>query len=225
MDADEYFAHPHDHPMQRNNVFINRAEFCELFVDRLKEHSQERYPPQSLLNFDRPVRNILVFHGEGGIGKTAIISELRRVYVDLDNETMPRRRALVSLDMSDYNNHNFETLLIRLRAGLGQAAKSWPSFDRGISRFWALKYPGLPLTQFIARTSYLNKQERSDLAAQISGAADTLLGTMGAVSFGYWLTKTLASKILPPLPKSLSPSAYLWKNPIPRSCLDTYLYC
>jgi tetratricopeptide (TPR) repeat protein len=199
MDTDAYFAGRHDQPIQRNHVFVDRTECLDIFIDRLKEHLRERHARDSLLDFERPARNVLAFYGEGGIGKTAVLGELGRAFGRLDDAALPRDRALISLDMADYNNHNFETVLMRLRAGLGQAVKTWPAFDRGLARFWATKYPGVPLVQFIAKSSYLSAQERSELAGQMSGVADSLVGAFGAVSFAYWLTRALARRVIPRL--------------------------
>jgi hypothetical protein len=194
MHTDDYFGGWASQPIERNDIFIDREQYIHAFKERLKDHSGKRYPPAELLDFHRPARNVIVFYGEGGIGKSTILHEIARIYAAFQDSGVPRNRALIKLDMADYSNHNFENILLRLRAGLGQVSNRWPAFDRGLAQFWTRKYPGVPLAQFIAKSSFLDAQERRDLAAQLTSVADSLLGGMGLISTAYWLTSTFAKR-------------------------------
>ncbi|WP_327682224.1 tetratricopeptide repeat protein [Kitasatospora sp. NBC_00458] len=106
-------------------------------------------------------RNVLTFYGVGGIGKTTLSHELeRRLLADTQAEGRDDV-ATVRIDLSEEGACDTESLLLRLRAGLGQLGSRWPAFDLALASYWARAHPGETLQEFLDASPALRRASRS----------------------------------------------------------------
>ncbi|MDB1088713.1 tetratricopeptide repeat protein [Streptomyces sp. ACA25] len=118
-------------------------------------------------------RNVLTFYGVGGIGKTTLSQELeRRLFADARAEG--RNDAVsVWIDVSEDGASDIESLLLRLRAGLGQLGNRWPAFDLALASYWARAHPGEALQEFLDSVPAVRRASRSvGLSEQIAASVE-----------------------------------------------------
>jgi len=99
MDLDDYFAFGADEPYQRHEVFTDREEYTQLLLSRADELARERLSVDDLQNFRRPAHNVVVVHGEGGVGKTTLVNRFCSLLTGDDDRTAPRR-VVVSFEVA-----------------------------------------------------------------------------------------------------------------------------
>jgi hypothetical protein len=125
-----------------------------------------------------PRKNVLVYYGVGGIGKTTLAEELERRFAGRHQEGRDRERAAIRFDFAESAAFDMESYVLRLRAGLGHLAHNWHAFDVAFSVYWERAHPGEPLDEFISRDSALRRTARAiGLSEQI---AATLTDAIGA---------------------------------------------
>ncbi|MBL1095736.1 tetratricopeptide repeat protein [Streptomyces coffeae] len=115
--------------------------------------------------------NVLTFYGVGGIGKTTLSHELERRL--LSDARAEGREDVVSIrvDVSEDGASDIESLLLRLRAGLGQLGNRWPAFDLALASYWARAHPGETLQEFLDASPAMRRAARSvGLSEQIAGS-------------------------------------------------------
>ena len=76
MDLDEYFSFGAGGPYRRHEVFTDREEYTQLLLDRADALARQRLSADDLQDFARPARNVVVIHGQGGVGKTTMAANL-----------------------------------------------------------------------------------------------------------------------------------------------------
>ncbi|MET8630115.1 hypothetical protein ABZW30_41450 [Kitasatospora sp. NPDC004669] len=105
--------------------------------------------------------NVLTLYGVGGIGKTTLSHELeRRLLADAAAEGRDDVVA-VRVDVSEDGACDIESLLLRLRAGLGQLGSCWRAFDLALASYWARAHPGEALQDFLDASPALRRASRS----------------------------------------------------------------
>lgn len=123
-----------------------------------------------------PRRNVLVYYGVGGIGKTTLSAELERRFMSQDE------RAAVRVDFAESAVPDVESYVLRLRAGLGHLARRWPAFDLALSAYWERAHPGRPLEEFINGDSMLSRTSQAiGLPEQITGTIADVIGALPGV--------------------------------------------
>ncbi|MFB4305052.1 hypothetical protein [Actinomadura sp. GTD37] len=194
MSIDQFFGYGPEAPFATNEVFTNREEQIGRCHRWLIEHSAREWPVPALMNFQRPAVNILAVAGEGGIGKSTLTRHVADLAVQGKLDGLPKNRACAVLDFADPDTSSFESLLLRVRAGLGPLARSWPAFDVALALYWERKHPGESLAAFLGKGSVDGRRA----ADQVSGTVDQLLGGFGAISVTYQvldkLGRTVAQK-------------------------------
>lgn len=128
-----------------------------------------------------PRKNVLVYYGVGGIGKTTLSRELESRFTAPDGKRDPKRAA-ARFDFSEPASADVESFVLRLRAALGQISPSWPAFDIAFASYWERAHPGEPIREFIGRDSVLRQVTGANgLADQIAEVATQVLGAVPAV--------------------------------------------
>ncbi len=140
-------------------------------------------------------RNVLAFYGVGGIGKTTLSHELERVF-HADAEADGRTDAVsVRVDVSEEGAADIESLVLRLRAGLGQLGNRWSAFDLALTSYWARAHPGEPLQEFLdsspgmrraSRGANLGEQIAANVGEVLPGALGGLTGLAQRAAFGVY---------------------------------------
>ncbi|MGH3866844.1 MAG: hypothetical protein ACRDQ4_12025 [Pseudonocardiaceae bacterium] len=124
-----------------------------------------------------PRMNVLVYFGVGGIGKTALSQELEHRFTGHDQGAPERTRAAIRFDFAETAAFDIESYVLRLRAGLGHLARSWPAFDIAFGIYWERAHPGEPLHEFINHDSVLRRVARSvGLSEQIAATLVDIAG-------------------------------------------------
>ncbi|MDL4818169.1 phosphotransferase [Actinomadura opuntiae] len=194
MSIDQFFGYGPNAPFATNEVFTNREAQIERCHRWLVEHSAREWPVPALMDFQRPAVNILAVAGEGGIGKSTLTRHVADLAIQGELDGLPKNRACAVLDFADPDTSSFESLLLRVRAGLGRLARSWPAFDVALALYWERKHPGESLAAFLGKGSADGRRA----ADQVSGTVDQLLGGFGAISVTYQvldkLGRTVAQK-------------------------------
>jgi hypothetical protein len=169
-----------DSPVTAQQVFADRADETAAFQVAIGNLEQELDGAAVSPVVDRTQgrRNILSYYGVGGIGKTTLSQELeRRLLADAAAE---RRTdvAAIRIDVVDDTATDMESLLLRLRAGLGQLGKRWFAFDLALSCYWARAHPGEALQQFLDRSPTLHRIATNvGLSEQITSNIEFLVPT------------------------------------------------
>lgn len=138
-----------------------------------------------------PRKNVLVYYGVGGIGKTTLSEELERRFAGRHQEGRDHDRAAIRFDFAESAAFDMESYLLRLRAGLGHLARNWHAFDVAFSVYWERAHPGEPLDEFISRDSVLRRAARSiGLSEQIASTVTDAFGAAlpGAVRAAHVVT-------------------------------------
>jgi hypothetical protein len=142
-----------------------------------------------------PRRNVLVFYGEGGYGKSKLSKKLEK---DLaaEQEPLPARERIARARVSFDSGWDFETILLAIRAAL-QEHGPMPAFDIVLSQYWSEK--GLePRSVFESNTVLHRVAGALELPDQFSTSlemlAEALVGASVVGSTAASLLKTIYAK-------------------------------
>lgn len=166
-------------------VFTNRSDETAAFNRSLEElhASLDAAAISPVADRVQARRNVLTFYGVGGIGKTTLSHELERRFLS-DAQAEGRGDVVsVRVDLSEDGAHDVETLLLRLRAGLGQLGSHWPAFDLALASYWARAHPGESLQEFLDSSPMVRRASRSaGLSEQISQSIGSLVPEVGGLT-------------------------------------------
>jgi hypothetical protein len=105
-----------------------------------------------LAAIDLQRRNVLVFHGVGGIGKTELSRRLQRWATGSLHESdpwgsapQPAPAVTTRLDCAGTTALQLDNLLIDLRYGAAESDVATPAYDLGLLSYWRIANPSSPL--------------------------------------------------------------------------------
>ncbi|WP_369383166.1 ATP/GTP-binding protein [Streptomyces sp. cg36] len=189
------FSANHAH-WDANEAFTNRqAQWHELTM-ALTQHLQRIGDPHfDAEDIEAPRRNILVFHGVGGIGKTTLS---RKIEASLLNSTQrppqwgeppwPTLRIVpVRINLARSSGTDFERVILTIRLALASLGRPLPAFDLALRRYWEHAHPGEPLEDYLRRnklTTRFGKALPQQIQSALSDVAQALLlpGTVGSAA-------------------------------------------
>ncbi|WP_306319564.1 MULTISPECIES: hypothetical protein [unclassified Streptomyces] len=189
--ADEVRSVRFGSSLSAQQLFTNRhSETAALLAKADEVRAARLVDPDLNLGLREPRRNVLVFHGAGGIGKTRLSAECERLF-GLRPEPGGTRRAAIRIDFSEPSARDPELYLLALRAGLARLAPSFPAFDTCLALYWTRRHPGASLHEFVHQQSLLGGLvDREALAGNLRNFATGLLDSAGPVVGGA--TRALA---------------------------------
>lgn len=170
-------------------VFTNRTNEVTAFgrsVEALHRRLDEA-PISPVVDRAQGRRNVLTFYGVGGIGKTTLSHELERRFL-ADAQAEGHDDAVsVRVDVAEEGATDIETLLLRLRAGLGQLGDRWPAFDLALASYWARAHPGEALQEFLDASPAVRRASRNvglseQMAASISQVVPSEVGGLAGLA-------------------------------------------
>ncbi|GAA3979014.1 hypothetical protein GCM10023085_71750 [Actinomadura viridis] len=192
MGIDQFFGFGPGVPFVTRQVFTDREEQIQRLGRWLADHGGRSWPVPALLDFQRPAANLLTVSGEGGMGKSTLARHAAELVVEGGLDGLPDDRACAVLDFADPSSASFENVLLRVRAGLGGLARSWPAFDVALAVYWERKHPGESLTGFLQKGT---TAESRRVAEQVGGTVDQLLGGFGALTVTYQVLSRAGSAV------------------------------
>ncbi|WP_436773060.1 hypothetical protein [Yinghuangia sp. YIM S09857] len=187
MDIDRYFQMGPASPVEAHDIFVNRDLQIRAVRERLTRHSARAWPMGQLLDFQRPTHNLVTFAGDGGVGKSALARHSVRLAVAGEFDGAPTNRAGAVVDFADPSNHDFASVLLRLRAMWSELGADWPAFDIAFAVYWERKHPGRPLAAILDDSA----SGARGLGQEIGQMADGLLGGSGLLGLVYRTAETL----------------------------------
>src|SRR5437660_1397923 len=186
MNLERLFDLGPDHAVSAQDVFTNRLSEVEAFAVGLRGVREERQPlPGAVEDLSHPRRNVLVFYGMGGIGKTTLSRELQRRF-DKGLLDGAEHRVSLRVDFGELSALDLEATLLRMRGCLAALGGKWPTFDLAMAAYWERKHPGEPLREFIEHHPILSRISATiGIPDQIQSALDSLVGGMGSVGMAW----------------------------------------
>lgn len=141
--------HRRGSPWTPSDLFINRVSESETLAASLSTHRLYK----ATLTDTSPARNVLVFHGIGGIGKSTLSTRLEKwITGALDDEgewgapPLPLVTTTARVDLyASPGSIDPVHLVLVLRRALNALKPRWPAFDWALTTWWAAAKPGDPL--------------------------------------------------------------------------------
>jgi hypothetical protein len=183
----------------------------ELFTDR---ESESRVFKTTLQTFRRYLdsetdtgemrRNLLVLHGLGGIGKTALSHRLEawvKGQLPLDNGWGARPLTTVAATSRiDFHGSSgeidFLSTLLALRSGFASARRQWRIFDLAFAAYWTAVRPGEEFPKFRDRDELTSAvtETLADVLIDVGSVAD-ITGVGTGVGVGMRGIRKLVSEV------------------------------
>lgn len=186
-----------DRELKAVDYFADRRDEWATVVESLVRHTRwVREAGFDVEDLETPRRNVLVFYGVGGIGKSTLSRGVAEHLVDsgargadwppLDPEA--GRVVPVRVDLSRDSGSDFESLMLALRLAVAELGEPMPAFDLAFQRYWERNHPGEPLEEYLRRRTWFSRFPGSrSLSGQMQSVlsdvaqAVALPGTAGAL--------------------------------------------
>ena len=156
-------------------------------------------------DFAAPRRNVLVFYGLGGIGKTELSKRLEdHLSADPADSSAhwppvpPEvgRTLPVRIDFAPQIGTDFESMLLAIRLALGRTGRPMPAFDLALRRYWVVNHPGDPLEGYLRRSGVLRRLlAAASVPDQVQSVVDDVVSKLALPSVAGSLATTAARGI------------------------------
>ncbi|MFC9431909.1 ATP/GTP-binding protein [Streptomyces sp. NPDC056987] len=183
--------------MGADEAFTNRQDQWQILADALTAHLHHLAEPGfDVEDLEAPRRNVLVFHGVGGIGKTTLSRKLEAALASTEQRpaqwgepAWPESPAVlpVRIDLARTAGTDFERVILTIRLALAaRPGRPLPAFDIALRRYWEHQHPGEPLEEYLRRGGLAGRfgqalpQQMQSALADVA-AALLLPGTVGSV--------------------------------------------
>lgn len=183
--------------LRAEDVFADRMDEWGAVARSLAAHAAAvRQSGFDVADFESPRRNVLVFYGVGGIGKSTFSRHLEE-HLLADGPSIAQwtpvpdgvgRLLPVRIDLSRQSGLGFEDILLALRLTVGRLGRPMPAFDLALRRYWDVNHPGDPLEAYLRRHGFLRRFATAvSLPEQVQSVlgdiaqAIALPGTLGAL--------------------------------------------
>ena len=188
----------------RHSPATKRA--ADLFTDRVPEAvafrqsiiAQRRYLDSDAPSEGSSARNVLVYHGVGGIGKTTLSTRLQAWVSGTLEEPhewgLPPGPvgATARMDLhSSQGNFDVAGAVVALRRELSDVKPKWPAFDWAFATWWASAHPDEPLPE---AGDSRDKGLASAIADTVGGVLKELGAMSLAVDLGFRAARLAAQK-------------------------------
>ncbi|MGW0734435.1 ATP/GTP-binding protein [Streptomyces sp. NPDC002851] len=186
-----------DRELKAVDFFADRRDEWATVAESLARHTRwVSEPGFDVEDLEAPRRNVLVFYGVGGIGKSTLSRGVAEHLVDSETrganwpalDPQVGRVAPVRIDLSRDAGGDFESLMLALRLAVAELGEPMPAFDIAFQRYWERNHPGEPLEEYLRRRTWFSRfpgsrsmsgQMQSVLADVAQAVA--LPGTTGAL--------------------------------------------
>ncbi|MEU3602274.1 ATP/GTP-binding protein [Streptomyces sp. NPDC006798] len=173
-------------PLDADEAFTNREHQWATVAGALEEHLQRVAAPGfDVEDMEAPRRNVIVFHGVGGIGKSTLLRKIEASLTTAGQRpaqwgevTWTQRLLPVRIDLarSASTGSDFERVLLTIRLALAATpGRPLPAFDVALRRYWEHTHPGEPLDEYLRRTGLVGR-----FAATLPQQMQSAVGGMAA---------------------------------------------
>ncbi|MBK3564830.1 ATP/GTP-binding protein [Streptomyces sp. MBT62] len=186
-----------DHRVGADEAFTNREGQWRMFVSALDAHLRHVTDAGfDAADLEAPRRNLLVFHGVGGIGKSTLSRRLEAALANAEHRPAQwgepawhgPRIVPVRLDLARSANTDFERVVVTIRLAVAAAVgRPMPAFDIALRRYWDHRHPGEPLEEYLRRDGLVTRFGQA-LPQQVQAA-------LGEVAQGLALPGMLGSAV------------------------------
>ncbi|MDX3851067.1 ATP/GTP-binding protein [Streptomyces sp. AK02-01A] len=185
-----------DRSISADEAFTNRQAQWQAVTAGLTEHIRHVTRADfDVEDLEAPRRNVLVFHGVGGIGKSMLS---RKIEASLargehrpaqwespshrEEQTLP-----VRIDLARAAGVDFERVILTIRLAVTALGRPMPAFDLALRRYWEHNHPGEPIEDYLRRGGLLSRSSAAaalpqQMQSALSDVAQALLlpGTVGS---------------------------------------------
>ncbi|MFI7893359.1 ATP/GTP-binding protein [Streptomyces sp. CACIS-1.16CA] len=184
-----------DRSIAASEAFTNRQAQWQAVTVGLAEHIRHVTRADfDVADLEAPRRNILVFHGVGGIGKSTLSRKIEASLassghrpVQWESPTHPEMRTLpVRIDLARAAGMDFERVILTIRLAVAALGRPMPAFDLALRRYWEHNHPGEPIEDYLRRGGLLSRFSAAaalpqQIQSALSDVAQALLlpGTVG----------------------------------------------
>jgi len=178
-------------------VFVDRDDQREAFDGAVRLHwaqtCQSAFDVQDML---APRRNVLMFYGVGGVGKTALSRALEIRHSGAENAGLSRwpdsdvdfgESVTVRLDLASEAGVEMETVLLAIRASIAKLGRPMHAFDIALSRYWDRVHPNESIADFLRSSGVVSR------AADSLQLPDQVKEGLKEVGAAFGLSSTLLS--------------------------------
>lgn len=155
-----------DREVKAVDFFADRRDEWETVATALARHAQAVAAPAfDIEDLEAPRRNVLVFYGVGGIGKSTLSRGVAEHLVQGEGHRsswsplapVAGRVVPVRVDLSRDAGTDFESLMLALRLAAAEAGQAMPTFDIAFQRYWERNHPGEPLDEYLRRRTWFSR--------------------------------------------------------------------
>ncbi|WP_435858303.1 ATP/GTP-binding protein [Streptomyces sparsogenes] len=184
-----------DRSISANEAFTNRQAQWQAVTTGLAEHQRRvNSTGFDVEDLESPRRNILVFHGVGGIGKSTLSRKIEASLAHSEHRpaqwespSLDQGRVLpVRIDLARSAGMDFERVILTIRLALTELGRPMPAFDLALRRYWERNHPGEPIEDYLRRGGLLSRFSAAaalpqQMQSALSDVAQALLlpGTVG----------------------------------------------
>ncbi|GAA3299710.1 hypothetical protein GCM10020295_38560 [Streptomyces cinereospinus] len=184
-----------DRSIAASEAFTNRQAQWQAVTVGLAEHIRHVTRADfDVEDLEAPRRNILVFHGVGGIGKSTLSRKIEASLassehrpVQWESPSHPEERTLpVRIDLARAAGMDFERVILTIRLAVAALGRPMPAFDLALRRYWEHNHPGEPIEDYLRRGGLLSRFSAAaalpqQMQSALSDVAQALLlpGTVG----------------------------------------------
>ncbi|MFF5519069.1 ATP/GTP-binding protein [Streptomyces coeruleorubidus] len=184
-----------DRSIAASEAFTNRQAQWQAVTASLAEHVRHVTRTDfDVEDLEAPRRNILVFHGVGGIGKSTLSRKIEASLATSEHRPVqwespyhPEERTLpVRIDLARSAGMDFERVILTIRLAVVALGRPMPAFDLAFRRYWEHNHPGESIEDYLRRRGLLSRFSAAaalpqQMQSALSDVAQALLlpGTVG----------------------------------------------
>ncbi|GGP66459.1 ATP/GTP-binding protein [Saccharothrix coeruleofusca] len=179
--------HSNSRELKAVDVFTDREDEWAAVIRSLENLTAATGAPDFDVNdLESPRRNVLVFYGVGGIGKSALSREIAEQLAgqpdgpsQWSTPDPPLARTVpVRIDLARQAGVDFESVVLAVRLALTALGRPMPAFDLALRRYWEHNHPGEPVEEHLRGYATSNRAARS-LSSQMQSVLADVAQALG----------------------------------------------